>query len=75
MKKNKLMNLVLAGTIVTSAVAYTSTLVEATTSTGVDIATQATLNDQEAVTLVATYKVPVASCNVNVPSNAITIST
>lgn len=37
MKKSKLMNLVLAGTIVTSVVAYTSTLVEATTSTGVDM--------------------------------------
>lgn len=71
MKKSKLMNLVLAGTIVTSAVAYTSTLVEATTSTGVDIATQATSNNQEAVTLVATYKVPVASLTCGAPLPAV----
>lgn len=71
MKKNKLMNLVLAGTIVTSAVAYTSTLVEATTSTGVDLATQATSNNQEAVTLVATYKVPVASLTCGAPLPAV----
>ena len=71
MKKNKLMNLVLAGTIVTSAVAYTSSLVEATTSTGVDIATQATSNNQETVTLVATYKVPVASLTSGAPLPAV----
>ena len=71
MKKNKLMNLVLVGTIVTSAVAYTSTLVEATSSTGVDIATQATSNNQEAVTLVATYKVPVASLTCGAPIPAV----
>lgn len=65
------MNLVLAGTIVTSVVAYTSTLVEATTSTGVDIATQATSNNQESVTLVATYKVPVASLTCGAPLPAV----
>ena len=57
MKKNKLMNLVLAGTIVTSTVAYTSTLVEATTSTGVDIATQATSNVGKASAAYAVGKV------------------